>query len=183
MQGGRILQIDQPGEIGARYPLPLVEVTGQKRYKMLLELRKCSPCASVYPFGMPDFTDDRQGHDPTTVAGELAQYLHTKVFRRCRVAPIEAGNRRQLHGADACGTAQHHDRLQSSSLPELAIVANNLTRRFGNFTAVDHITFDVKVGEVFGFLGANGAGKTTAIKMLTGLLAPTEGDAKSPDST
>ena len=61
---------------------------------------------------------------------------------------------------------------------ELAIVAHNLTRRFGQFTAVDHITFDVKVGEVFGFLGANGAGKTTAIKMLTGLLAPTEGDAR-----
>ena len=61
---------------------------------------------------------------------------------------------------------------------ELAIIAHNLTRRFGNFTAVDHITFDVKVGEVFGFLGANGAGKTTAIKMLTGLLAPTEGDAR-----
>jgi ABC-2 type transport system ATP-binding protein len=61
---------------------------------------------------------------------------------------------------------------------ELAIVAQDLTRRFGNFTAVDHITFDVKAGEVFGFLGANGAGKTTAIKMLTGLLAPTEGDAE-----
>ena len=61
---------------------------------------------------------------------------------------------------------------------ELAIVAQDLTRRFGNFTAVDHITFDVRAGEVFGFLGANGAGKTTAIKMLTGLLAPTEGDAE-----
>jgi len=60
---------------------------------------------------------------------------------------------------------------------ELAIVAHDLTRRFGDFTAVDHITFDVKTGEVFGFLGANGAGKTTAIKMLTGLLTPTEGDA------
>ncbi len=61
---------------------------------------------------------------------------------------------------------------------EPAIVAHDLTRRFGNFTAVDHITFDVKAGEVFGFLGANGAGKTTAIRMLTGLLAPTEGDAR-----
>jgi ABC-2 type transport system ATP-binding protein len=59
-----------------------------------------------------------------------------------------------------------------------AIVAHDLTRRFGSFTAVDHITFDVKAGEVFGFLGANGAGKTTAIRMLTGLLAPTEGNAQ-----
>src|SRR5678809_897087 len=60
---------------------------------------------------------------------------------------------------------------------DLAIVAHDLTRRFGNFTAVDHITFDVRAGEVFGFLGANGAGKTTAIRMLTGLLAPSGGKA------
>jgi ABC-2 type transport system ATP-binding protein len=60
---------------------------------------------------------------------------------------------------------------------ELAIRAHDLTRRFGSFTAVDHITFDVKAGEVFGFLGANGAGKTTAIRMLTGLLAPSGGQA------
>ena len=60
---------------------------------------------------------------------------------------------------------------------EHAIVVKDLTRRFGNFTAVDHITFDVAAGEVFGFLGANGAGKTTAIKMLIGLLAPTSGSA------
>ena len=60
---------------------------------------------------------------------------------------------------------------------ELAIQAKELTRVFGTFTAVDHITFDVRVGEVFGFLGANGAGKTTAIRMLIGLLAPTSGAA------
>lgn len=58
-----------------------------------------------------------------------------------------------------------------------AIDVRALTRRFGNFTAVDAITFDVSEGEVFGFLGANGAGKTTAIKMLIGLLAPTSGEA------
>ena len=58
-----------------------------------------------------------------------------------------------------------------------AISAQSLTRRFGEFVAVDAITFDVKRGEVFGFLGANGAGKTTAIRMLTGLLAPSSGAA------
>lgn len=59
-----------------------------------------------------------------------------------------------------------------------AITAHNLTRRFGDFTAVDHLSFDVAEGEVFGFLGANGAGKTTAIRMLTGLLEPTDGEAR-----
>jgi ABC-2 type transport system ATP-binding protein len=58
-----------------------------------------------------------------------------------------------------------------------AIDVHELTRRFGDFTAVDAITFHVDDGEVFGFLGANGAGKTTAIKMLIGLLAPTSGRA------
>ena len=58
-----------------------------------------------------------------------------------------------------------------------AIEAEDLTRAFGDFTAVDAISFEVAPGEVFGFLGANGAGKTTAIRMLTGLLAPTSGRA------
>ncbi|MFQ5746899.1 MAG: ATP-binding cassette domain-containing protein [Gemmatimonadota bacterium] len=59
-----------------------------------------------------------------------------------------------------------------------AIVTNRLTRRFGDFTAVDGLTFGVARGEVFGFLGPNGAGKTTTIKMLTGLLRPTDGEAR-----
>jgi ABC-2 type transport system ATP-binding protein len=58
-----------------------------------------------------------------------------------------------------------------------AIAVRDLTRTFGRFTAVDQISFEVRAGEVFGFLGANGAGKTTAIRMLTGLLAPTSGQA------
>lgn len=57
------------------------------------------------------------------------------------------------------------------------IETRDLTRRFGDFIAVDAITLSVAAGEVFGFLGANGAGKTTAIRMLTGLLAPTSGTA------
>jgi len=59
----------------------------------------------------------------------------------------------------------------------MMIEAKGLTRRFGDFAAVDGITFSVGEGEVFGFLGANGAGKTTAMRMLIGLLAPTSGEA------
>ena len=57
------------------------------------------------------------------------------------------------------------------------VKAENLTRKFGDFTAVDSVSFDIKKGEIYGFLGANGAGKTTTIKMLCGLLEPTGGDA------
>jgi ABC-2 type transport system ATP-binding protein len=55
------------------------------------------------------------------------------------------------------------------------ISVRNLTKQFGDFTAVDHISFDVRRGEIFGFLGANGAGKTTAMRMLCGLSFPTDG--------
>jgi ABC-2 type transport system ATP-binding protein len=58
-----------------------------------------------------------------------------------------------------------------------AIVVKDLTRRFGDFVAVDHLTFEVGQGEIFGFLGANGAGKSTTIRMLCGLLEPTSGTA------
>ncbi len=57
------------------------------------------------------------------------------------------------------------------------IEVNHLTRAFGKFVAVKAVTFSVESGEIFGFLGANGAGKTTCIRMLTGLLAPTSGEA------
>src|SRR5687767_12513294 len=58
-----------------------------------------------------------------------------------------------------------------------AIEVKALTRKFGAFTAVDHLSFDVQPGEIFGFLGSNGAGKSTTIRMLCGLLQPTSGTA------
>jgi drug efflux transport system ATP-binding protein len=60
---------------------------------------------------------------------------------------------------------------------DVAIAVDHLSRRFGQFVAVDDVTFDVRRGEVFGFLGANGAGKSTTIRMLCGLLTPTSGRA------
>jgi ABC-2 type transport system ATP-binding protein len=72
-------------------------------------------------------------------------------------------------------TRAHHE--PSSPAAEHAVLAQGLTKRFGNFAAVDHVDLAVKPGEIFGFLGANGAGKTTTIRMLCGLLAPSEGEA------
>ena len=61
-------------------------------------------------------------------------------------------------------------------MEENVITIRNLTKKFGNFTAVDNISFDVRKGEIFGFLGANGAGKTTAMRILCGLSRPTSGE-------
>ncbi|MBW4706214.1 ribosome-associated ATPase/putative transporter RbbA [Roseobacter sp. YSTF-M11] len=74
-----------------------------------------------------------------------------------------------------------HSRLAIPPLDHVdtqpAIVAEGLTRRFGDFTAVDNVSFRIRVGEIFGFLGSNGCGKTTTMKMLTGLLPASEGQA------
>ncbi len=66
---------------------------------------------------------------------------------------------------------------RSTDAGEPVIVARDLTRRFGSFTAVDRVSFTIQRGEIFGFVGSNGSGKTTTMKMLTGLLAPTAGEA------
>ncbi|MDO9348930.1 MAG: ABC transporter ATP-binding protein, partial [Anaerolineales bacterium] len=62
-------------------------------------------------------------------------------------------------------------------MPDTVIHAQNLTRRFGDFVAVDHVSFEVNQGEIVGYLGPNGSGKTTTIRMLLGLLKPSEGKA------
>ena len=61
---------------------------------------------------------------------------------------------------------------------DVAILAEHLVRKFGDFTAVNDVSFQVKKGEIFGFLGPNGSGKTTVIKMLTGLLPLSGGSAR-----
>lgn len=105
--------------------------------------------------------------------------------RQCdRIAFINEG---RIHGIDTpdCILKQFADILCPSGLlhekadnrENYVIEVDGLTKRFGTFTAVDHISFKVRQGEIFGFLGANGAGKTTAMRMLTGLSRPTEGKA------
>jgi ABC-2 type transport system ATP-binding protein len=67
--------------------------------------------------------------------------------------------------------------LRGDSMSEPVIITENLTRRFGDFVAVDHVNFSVQAGEIVGYLGPNGSGKTTTIRMLLGLYEPTEGRA------
>lgn len=80
----------------------------------------------------------------------------------CNVIPRLMVSRVKVH-------KKIHIALVVTPTSDLAISVRDLTKRFGSFTAVDHITFSVRSGEIFGFLGANGAGKTTAMRMLCGL--------------
>lgn len=81
----------------------------------------------------------------------------------------------QQFSAILCPPSLQHEKIGNRD--NNVIEVEGLTKRFGSFTAVDHISFEVHKGEIFGFLGANGAGKTTAMRMLTGLSHPTEGKA------
>ena len=83
-----------------------------------------------------------------------------------------------IKGSKQKNAPLHPTQNEKNMTEERVIEVEKLTKRFGDFTAVDEITFHVRRGEIFGFLGANGAGKTTAMRMLCGLLSPTAGRAE-----
>ena len=105
----------------------------------------------------------------TGTPAELMERTGTKDLERCFVALLPEDKR-----------SGHVDLTippRPEGKAEIAIDAKGLTRRFGDFVAVDHVSLTIERGEIFGFLGSNGCGKSTTMKMLTGLLPPTEGSA------
>jgi ABC-2 type transport system ATP-binding protein len=92
IQGGRILDIDAPDAIGARYPLPLLAVRAGERYRLLRTLRRFPHARSVYPFGEElHYTDARADADPVAVTGEVEGWLRAEGFADARAEPIRAG--------------------------------------------------------------------------------------------
>ena len=106
----------------------------------------------------------------------LAQGTPAELLARTRTAHFEQAYI-ALHGGSAPADAPIAP-LRPSTDGKPAIAAEGLTRRFGDFVAVDHVSFSIRRGEIFGFLGSNGCGKTTTMKMLTGLLDISEGRAE-----
>ena len=103
----------------------------------------------------------------TGTPAELMERTGTKDLEQCFIALLPEEKR--------MGHTELTIPPRASGKSEIAIEAHGLTRRFGSFTAVDHVTLSIERGEIFGFLGSNGCGKSTTMKMLTGLLPPTEG--------
>ncbi|MCF6154003.1 MAG: ABC transporter ATP-binding protein/permease [Candidatus Brocadia sp.] len=105
----------------------------------------------------------------TGTPAELMERTSTKDLEQCFIALLPE-EKRTGHKEVTIPP-----RVETKS--EIVIEAKDLTRRFGNFTAVDHVSLSIERSEIFGFLGSNGCGKSTTMKMLTGLLPPTEGTA------
>lgn len=105
----------------------------------------------------------------TGTPAELMEQTGTKDLEKCFIALLPEEKR--------MGHSELVIPPRESGKSEIAIDAKGLTRRFGSFTAVDHVTLSIERGEIFGFLGSNGCGKSTTMKMLTGLLPPSEGSA------
>jgi len=105
----------------------------------------------------------------TGTPAELTARTGTKDLERCFIALLPEEKR--------SGHTELTIPPRQSGMTDIAIEAHGLTQRFGTFTAVDRVTLSIERGEIFGFLGSNGCGKSTTMKMLTGLLPPTEGTA------
>ena len=107
----------------------------------------------------------------------LAKGTPAEIMAKAGCATLEASFVALLPAAARAGHLTLHIPPRSAIDAEPAIVARELTRRFGDFTAADRVSFTIARGEIFGFVGSNGCGKTTTMKMLTGLLPATAGEA------
>ncbi|WP_407924265.1 ATP-binding cassette domain-containing protein [Desulfosarcina alkanivorans] len=186
MDHGRLLTQGTPEEIRQSMPLHILSVKGERTRQIARELRQRLPDAQrVELFGdtvhvvcsdAPSTADrvqrilDRAGLQPAAIR-RIPPSLED-VFVNA-VAPT-GGDTASLPAAET-------DPAAEARLPEsgtAAVDVEGLTRRFGDFVAVDRIRLSVPAGEIFGFLGPNGAGKSTTIRMLCGLLSPSDGGGR-----
>ncbi|TWT81345.1 putative ABC transporter ATP-binding protein YbhF [Planctomycetes bacterium CA13] len=178
---GKVLARGEPDEIAALVPGRIVQAKAEPQAKAFALVKETFPQSEAVGPWLRVFVDDADDEQATTaVTSSMEEFRPQEIH----VAEpdledvfIALLRRRGLtdddHSASLVGNAD-----SVSDGDGLAIEANNLVRAFGSFKAVDGVSFEVKPGEIFGLLGANGAGKTTVIKMLTGLLPPTAGTGR-----
>ncbi|KLU05336.1 ABC transporter multidrug efflux pump, fused ATP-binding domain protein [Rhodopirellula islandica] len=179
---GKVLARGEPDEIAALVPGRIVQAKAEPQAESLGILKQTFPQSeAVGPWlrVFVDDADDEQAKQAVTSRIEkfsphemhVAEPDLEDVF-------IALLRRRGLTDNDDVQTASSTSNTNARHADGLAIEANELVREFGSFRAVDRVNFRVEQGEIFGLLGANGAGKTTVIKMLTGLLPPTAGTGR-----
>ncbi|WDQ18543.1 ATP-binding cassette domain-containing protein [Rhodopirellula sp. P2] len=179
---GKVLARGEPDEIAALVPGRIVQTKAEPQAESLALLKQTFPQSEAVGPWLRVFVDDADDEQAKqAVTSRLEKFSPHEIH----VAEpdledvfIALLRRRGLTDNDDLQTAPSISNTNARHPDGLAIEANELVREFGSFRAVDRVNFRVEQGEIFGLLGANGAGKTTVIKMLTGLLPPTAGTGR-----
>ncbi len=180
MLEGQVLAEGRPQDLRRRVPGVTVQLRAERQAEALARLR--TGFAQVQALGawIHVFAQDRNAAAAEAeIRAALADIpVHELFCAEPELEDVFIASLRQQHVAPALDAAARQAPVPARPpAPDgAAIVARELTRDFGEFRAVDRVSFGVRQGEIFGLLGANGAGKTTCIKMLTGILPPTGGE-------
>ena len=175
LHDGRLIACDTPGRLRAGLPGKMYELVAHPQRRALAALQRVLPQAAPYVFGerlhlwLPEGGGD-EGEWRAALAREDVQLETVRT-----IAPSLEDVFVALLPSVVVAPPASVEVAAGGTGP--AIEVQNLSMRFGKFTAVDNVSFAVQRGEIFGFLGPNGSGKTTTIKMLCGLLAPSSGRA------
>ncbi len=179
LYGGRVLAQGEPDALPRAVPGVVVSVHARPQIQALHRLQQHYPQVEAAGSELRVFVDRAS---PRQALDQIRTALGDCVLESIQTRPPELEDafvallRQQGLGTAAPAPVPHASRIGQGD--SVAIEARQLSRDFGDFRAVDRICFQVKSGEIFGLLGANGAGKTTAIKMLTGILQPTGGSGQ-----
>lgn len=179
MYGGRVLAEGEPDQLRQVVPGSLVEVSVEPQIEALYRLKAEYPQVEAVGPVVRVFVDEVSSGDATKQVIASLEGLSIKEIQTTEPeledAFVALLRQRKLAG-DASVTGMQRLLADPPAGDKVAIEARGLTRDFDHFRAVDQASFCVRQGEIFGLLGANGAGKTTVIKMLTGILPPSGGE-------
>ncbi|GAB6140527.1 ATP-binding cassette domain-containing protein [Methylosoma difficile] len=182
MYDGQILAAGEPDAISEKAPGCLLELTAEPELEALKQIKARYPQTESIGAKIRVFVDHSNIADAEKTVTDLLKDIKISNVRAF-AAELEDAFIALLRLRPNAETKVVDDTIPRFDTPlpnteGIAIEAKQLTRDFAKFRSVDHLNFVVKQGEIFGLLGANGAGKTTAIKMLTGILPPTEGEGQ-----
>ncbi|MFC1904174.1 ATP-binding cassette domain-containing protein [Chloroflexota bacterium] len=184
MHQGQIIACDTPQNLKAELTGKLLEIRANPVHKTVTTLKQLPFSSTPQLFGdtIHILVDDSEKRRP-----EVKRLLEQEAVTVEDIQPIPPGLEdvfvtRLVGLEEKPVTRSAYNNLVGTLIKEnegaeITIKTLDLTRKFGDFTAVDNVSFEVKRGEIFGLLGPNGSGKTTTIRMITGLLSPTSGGA------
>jgi len=182
MYQGEIIACDTPQKLKAEMAGELLEIKAEPTHKAVAALRKITTTGGAQIFGdtIHILVDNAEKRLP-----EIKLRLDEEEVTVLEARQIEPGLEdafvMRLTGLEEKSAVQRvvttGSKVTKSNRNKIAVSVSDLTRKFGDFTAVNQVNFEIKTGEIFGLLGPNGSGKTTTIRMLCGLLLPTSGKA------